>query len=80
MAHASFTMRMPEPARVGWRRSRRRRWARPNDLDAAASMLATMPSLPRAALVRLTAELIAGIDGHDDDHSDPVQPQEEHHD
>lgn len=66
MAHASFTPRFPAPIRVGWRRSSRRPWARPNSLDAATPLLGLLPSLPRAALARLTAQMIADDEGSDD--------------
>ena len=67
MAHPSIPARLPAPARVGWRRARQRRWARPSDVPSATRLLAIMPSLPRAALARLTACMIDRMDEIDGD-------------
>jgi len=67
MVYLPVPTRLPEPPRAGWRRSRRRRWARPKDLRSASFLLAIMPSLPRAALARLTERMIDRMDEIDGD-------------
>ena len=50
-----------------WRRQRRRPWSRPNDLAATNALLALIPSLPRAALARITTRMIDRMDEIDGD-------------
>lgn len=50
-----------------WRRQRRRMWVRPNDLATTTALLALIPSLPRAALARLTTRMIDRMDEIDGD-------------
>lgn len=54
-------------ARLPWRRSRRRHWARANDLAGLTTMFAAIPSLPRAELARLTTHMIDRMDEIDGD-------------
>lgn len=61
------TTKLPAPRRIRWQRDRRRRWSRPNDLAAATAFLAIIPSLPRAALARLTTLMIDRMDEIDGD-------------
>ena len=70
--------RLPAPNKARpWRRWKRRRWTRPNAVPSPASLLAAIPSLPRATLARLTTAMIDRMDkldgdpdledGHDDE-------------
>lgn len=53
----------PQPrSRSGWKRVTRRPWARPDDLELAAALLALIPSLPRPALAKLTTRMIDRMD------------------
>ena len=61
------TPKLPAPPRVRWQRDRRRRWVRPNDFAAAMAVLTIIPSLPRAALARLTMQMIDRMDEIDGD-------------
>jgi hypothetical protein len=45
----------------------RRKWTRPNNLEAANALLAIIPSLPRAALSRITMQMIDRMDEIDGD-------------
>ncbi len=65
MAHASHTARAPQPHTVGWRRVRRPRWARPNELMALAGQPMVKFAMTRAALSRLTLRAISNIDCDD---------------
>ena len=50
-----------------WPRRQRRRWVRGDDVATAAQLLASIPSLPRAELSRLTERLIDRMDELDGD-------------
>ncbi|GHH16142.1 hypothetical protein GCM10008023_19810 [Sphingomonas glacialis] len=67
MAHPSST---PRPrihdARV-WRRRVRRPWNRPSDAGHVGGLLEQIPSLPRAALARVTMLMIDRMDEIDGD-------------
>ena len=61
--HARRSRWEPHP----WPRCRRRRWLRPDDLASVSTMFATIPSLPRAELARLTTRMIDRMDEIDGD-------------
>lgn len=61
---------LPPPAthkRAPWPRSRRRAWTRRDTQASVSLVLATIPSLPRAALARLTDRMIDRMDEIDGD-------------
>lgn len=66
-------MRQPTPSRVdaaptrSWPRRRRRAWSRRSHLPGSVSLLAVIPSLPRAELARLTERMIDRMDELDGD-------------
>jgi hypothetical protein len=60
--------RLPAPDNPHpWRRWKHRRWSRPNTMPEPASLLAAIPSLPRATLARLTTAMIDRMDEIDGD-------------
>lgn len=66
-------MRQPTPSRVAtapvrsWPRRHRRAWSRRSHLPGSVSLLAVIPSLPRAELARLTERMIDRMDELDGD-------------
>lgn len=67
MAHLSSTASPSVQGTCTWRRRVRRSWARPRDMGHPATLLAQIPSLPRAALARLATQLIDRLDDIDGD-------------
>ncbi len=68
MARPSITAFRPMPFNRPWRRRRpRQAWARQNTRAPVCVMLATIPSLPRAELSRLTMRMINRMDDIDGD-------------
>ena len=67
MARAPLPSHDPAPRTAPWRRTRRRPWAQPGDLDAASFLFAAIPSLPRAELERLAERVIETMDDLDGD-------------
>lgn len=66
-------MRQTTPSRItaasspSWHRRRRRAWSRRSHLPGSISLLAVIPSLPRAELARLTERMIDRMDELDGD-------------
>ncbi|TPG56345.1 hypothetical protein [Sphingomonas glacialis] len=86
MAFASSTLRPRIHDARTWRRRVRRPWARPRDTGHTAVLLAQIPTLPRAALARVTMLLIDRMDEIDgdfdledlrDDDEDPYDREQE---
>lgn len=67
MARAPLPSNEPAPRNAPWRRTRRRPWAQPGDVDAAAWLFGAIPSLPRAELERLAERVIETMDDLDGD-------------
>ena len=90
MGAVSYTPVSTPQRRPRWRRERRRAWCRCGGLVGLTSMLATIPSLPRAELARLTERMIDRMDEIDgdpdlehlreDDEDTHDREQEENHD
>lgn len=67
MGHAAVTPPPSANRAMPWRRSRRRPWHRLDRLASPHAVLATIPSLPRAELARITERLIDRMDELDGD-------------
>lgn len=81
MAHPSRTTASSPASRPCWRRGRRRHWTRPNGALPVVALLALIPSLPRAELVRLTTRMIDRMDELDGDpDAEIVHDDEDTHD
>lgn len=67
MGHAAVTPPPSANRAMPWRRSRRRPWHRLDRVASPRAVLATIPSLPRAELARITERLIDRMDELDGD-------------
>ncbi|WP_153006962.1 hypothetical protein [Sphingomonas sanguinis] len=67
MGHAAVTPPPSANRAMPWRRSRRRPWHRLDLVVSPHAVLATIPSLPRAELARITERLIDRMDELDGD-------------
>jgi len=67
MGHTLTTQPPGRKPPVPWRRRARRRWTRPSDAASPAKLFASIPSLPRSALSRLTHAMIDHMDEIDGD-------------
>jgi len=65
MGHTLTTQPPGRKPPVPWRRRARRRWTRPSDAASPARLFASIPSLPRSALARLTHAMIDRMDEMD---------------
>ena len=76
MAHTQILHPMGASERPHWRRSRRRRWSRPDNTASSLALFAAIPTIPRSVLSRLATAAIDQMDqidgdpdGEEDDHS-----------
>lgn len=67
MAHTQTLHPMGASERPHWRRSRRRRWSRPDTAASSLTLFAAIPTLPRSVLSRLTTVMIDCMDAIDGD-------------
>lgn len=67
MAHTQTLHPMGASERPHWRRSRRRRWSRPDTAASSLALLAAIPTLPRSVLFKLTTVLIDRVGQLDTD-------------
>jgi hypothetical protein len=67
MAHTQTLHPMGASERPHWRRSRRRRWSRPDNAASSLALFAAIPALPRSVLSRLTTAMIDRMDQLDAD-------------
>lgn len=67
MAHTQILHPMGAAERPHWRRSRRRRWSRPDNTASSLTLFEAIPTLPRSALSRLATAAIDRMDQIDGD-------------